>query len=94
MSPGADADRPDGFGRDQLHYAALNDDVESAATLLARGANQDARDREGLTPLHFAAQQGSIRTARLLLDHGASVDPQDRDGNNAALSGSLQLRRR
>jgi len=74
-------DGPDRMGRESLHYAALEDDVETAASLLDGGADPNAPDFAGFTPLHFAAQQGSIRVAALLLDRGAQIDPQDKYGN-------------
>ena len=69
------------MGRVALHYAALEDDVESARALLDAAADPNARDRAGFTPLHFAAQQGSMRVARMLLERGATVDAQDDFGN-------------
>ena len=76
MSP--DNDRE---GRSQLHYAALEDDVKTARTLLVEGEDVDRRDRRGFTPLHFAAQARSVDVARLLLDSGAEVDPTNEHGN-------------
>jgi ankyrin repeat protein len=73
--------RSDRHGRLPLHYAALNDDVDTARALLDGGADPNARDREGVTPLHIAAQQLSVRVAPLLLERGASIDAQDEYGN-------------
>jgi ankyrin repeat protein len=72
---------PDAFGRSALHYAALGDDLETAAALLWSGADPSAKDRQGMAPLHFAAQEGSLRVAELLLEQGADVDSEDGNGN-------------
>jgi ankyrin repeat protein len=71
----------DEFGRTQLHYAALSDDVPGVLAALAAGADPDARDSQGWTPLHFAAQEGALTAARALLDHGAAVDAGNVHGN-------------
>ena len=68
-------------GRSQLHYTALEDDLETARALLVEGEDVDLRDRSGFTPLHFAAQAGSVDVARLLLDSGAEIDPTNDHGN-------------
>lgn len=71
----------DEYGRTPLHYAALTDDVEEVAALLAGGADADAEDAEGFTPLHLAAQEGALAAAGALLAHGAAVDIENVHGN-------------
>jgi hypothetical protein len=60
--------------RTSLHYAALEDDADLVAGLIAGGADVNAVDKQGFTPLHFACQQGALTAARFLLDAGAEVD--------------------
>lgn len=67
--------------RTQLHYAALKDDAEKAARLIATGESPDAADRQGFTPLHLAAQQYAVAAARTLVDAGATIDAVNAFGN-------------
>ncbi len=71
----------DRMGRSELHYRALEGDVEGIRTRLGAGDDVGARDRAGFTPLHFAAQQSQMPAAAALLDAGAPVDAQDAFGN-------------
>jgi ankyrin repeat protein len=71
----------DDWGRDELHYAALRDDVELIRRRLAAGVSPSAREeREGYTPLHFAAQDGAARAVEVLLAAGADVDALSKRG--------------
>jgi ankyrin repeat protein len=71
----------DRYGRSRLHYAAVDNDVETVRALLDAGADASARDKSGHTPLHGAAQQGALEVARLLLERGADFHAYDRFGN-------------
>lgn len=64
----------DPTGRTRLHYAALNNDAETVAALVATGESPDQPDGAGFTPLHLAAQQYAMAAAQALLDAGATVD--------------------
>jgi len=77
-------DRPgvDRYGRTELHYAALEGDLERVSALLRDGADAGAADDRGFTPLHFAVQQDRLETATALLDAGAPVDAMTRGGNS------------
>jgi ankyrin repeat protein len=72
----------DHLGRTPLHYAAMDNDVEHVAQLLADGADVVASDLDGLTPLHMACQHGAVDAARSLLDGGATVDSLNVYGNS------------
>lgn len=71
----------DRTGRSDLHYAALENNIEKVHLLLESGADPNEADHEGFTPLHFAAQQHSVASAQLLLEQGATVDPINCYGN-------------
>jgi hypothetical protein len=42
------------IGRNRLHLAVLENDVEAVQALLSLNINRDKSDRAGLTPLHYA----------------------------------------
>lgn len=71
----------DPMDRDELHYAALENDTIQLATLLGSGSDPDVRDRADWTPLHFAAQDNSFDAAKALLQGGAAVDARNEHGN-------------
>jgi ankyrin repeat protein len=75
----ADVNAPQVDGTTALHWAAENDDVETAGMLLRAGANVKAANRYGVTPLSLACTNGSAPMIKLLLNAGA--DP------NGALPG-------
>ncbi|GAA4536470.1 ankyrin repeat domain-containing protein [Amycolatopsis samaneae] len=61
-------------GRDELHYAAKNDDADGVRQRLAAGVDVNlAESRSQYTPLHFAVQDGALNAARALLEAGANV---------------------
>jgi ankyrin repeat protein len=61
-------------GRDELHYAAKNNDVDGVRRRLAAGVDVNlTENRSRYTPLHFAVQDGALDTARVLLEEGADV---------------------
>jgi ankyrin repeat protein len=64
-----------------LHWAAYQDDVETARLLLQNGANADAANRYGVTPLSLACTNGSARMIGLLLESGAGADRALPDGS-------------
>jgi ankyrin repeat protein len=68
-------------GRTDLHYAAIDGDVDTLKQLLASGSDPNAQDSQGWTPLHFAAQASSSAAAEALLAAGARTDLRDSHGN-------------
>jgi ankyrin repeat protein len=73
--------RVDEYGRNDLHYAALENDLARVRQLIASGIDVNAVDDEGFSPLHFAVQENHKDMVRTLLDYGATVDIKDRYGN-------------
>ncbi len=62
-------------GRDELHYAARDNNVELTRKRLAAGAEVNlAEQRANYTPLHFAVDNGAVDVATMLLDAGADID--------------------
>ena len=75
----ADVNAPQIDGMTALHWAAYQDDFETAGLLVRAGANVKAANRYGVTPLSLACTNGNAALVELLLKAGA--DP------NAALPG-------
>jgi len=71
----------DRAGRSELHYRALDGDVDGIRDRLAAGDDVQATDANGFTALHFAAQMSRAEAVAALLAAGAPVDPQDKFGN-------------
>ncbi|MEQ2176103.1 hypothetical protein GOODEAATRI_024633, partial [Goodea atripinnis] len=73
--PGA-AEQVDNKGRNFLHVAVQNSDIESVLFLISVQANVNSRvqDAAKLTPLHLAVQTGSEIIVRNLLLAGAKVN--------------------
>nr|XP_032823369.1 rabankyrin-5 [Petromyzon marinus] len=69
------AEQVDNKGRNFLHVAVQNSDIESVLFLISVSANVNSRvqDSTGLTPLHLATQGGSEIIVRNLLLAGANV---------------------
>jgi len=63
--------------REELHFAAQDDDLEEVARLLNEGHSPDVFDELGKTPLHYAAEGGHLDVMRHLLASGANVNAHD-----------------
>jgi len=75
----ADVNLPQADGMTALHWAAHQDNLETAELLLRAGASVKAANRYGVTPLSLACMNGSAPMVDLLLKAGADA--------NAALPG-------
>ncbi|XP_059511180.1 rabankyrin-5 [Stegostoma tigrinum] len=82
--PGA-AEQVDNKGRNFLHVAVQNSDIESVLFLISVQANVNSRvqDASKLTPLHLAVQAGSEIIVRNLLLAGAKVNELTKHRQNA-----------
>jgi ankyrin repeat protein len=65
------------FGRERLHFAAQEGDVEEVKRLLAAGFSPNGFDDLGKTPLHYATERGHVDVLKLLLASGADVNAHD-----------------
>ena len=73
--------KTDREGRTELHYAAIEGQLDRVRSLLADGFDASAPDKTGWTSLHCAAQRLALEIAKLLVQHGADVNAQDTYGN-------------
>jgi ankyrin repeat protein len=76
LSEGAIPDLTDRQGWTALHFAAQNNDAETAKILLKHGAPLESRDLFGNTPLWRAvfSYRGAADCISVLLDAGANPD--------------------
>jgi ankyrin repeat protein len=80
--PRTEVDATNDANETPLMMAAMRDQVDLAAGLLARGANIN---RAGWTPLHYAASGPGSATLALLLARGAAVDSRSSNGSTALM---------
>jgi ankyrin repeat protein len=91
----ADIDGAQGDGTTALHWAAFNDDLDLAKTLVAAGANVRATTRLGaISPLFMACTNGNAAMIEILVKAGADVNSAKTNGTTAlmlaASSGSVE----
>ena len=67
----------DWFKAEQLHFAAMEGDVEKCVRLIAEGYDPNGFDQIGHTPLHYAAKEEHFDAVKALLAHGARVNALD-----------------
>src|SRR5580698_4902243 len=86
LKEGVDIDGAQGDGSTALHWAAFNDDLETAKMLLAAGANVKVTTREGaITPLFMACTNGNAAIIEALLKAGADVHFVKANGTTALM---------
>ncbi len=95
LQQGVDVNSAQGDGMTALHWAARNNDIETAEMLLYAGANVGATTRLGAyTPLLIAARSGSTDMVKKLLEAGS--DPASTTSHGAtplmlaAISGQVE----
>jgi ankyrin repeat protein len=80
--PRTEVDATNDANETPLMMAAMRDQVDLAAQMLARGASVN---RVGWTPLHYAASGAGSATLALLLARGAAVDSRSSNGSTALM---------
>ena len=84
LRTGADVNAAQTDGMTALHWAAADNRIEIARTLLYAGAAVRATTRlGGYTPLHLAARSGNAEIAGILLDAGADPNAYTSTGVTA-----------
>jgi uncharacterized protein len=82
----ADVNTPQVDGMTALHWAAYQDDAESAELLVRAGANVKAANRYGITPLTLAITNGNSALVEMLLQAGADPDTALPGGETALMT--------
>ncbi len=82
----ADVNAPGIDGTTALHWAAYQDDLETAQLLVRAGANVKAANRYGVTPLSLACTSGNSAMVELLLKAGADPNTTLPGGETALMT--------
>lgn len=85
LKSGADVNATQVDGTTALHWAAYNDDAETATLLVKAGANTNAANRYGMPPLGVAATNGNAAVVKVLLDGGADPNVTLKGGETALM---------
>jgi ankyrin repeat protein len=72
-------------GKNSIHEAAEDGNIEAVKQHLAAGADVNAKDGWGMTPLHYAAFFGHKEVTELLIDKGAEVNAKEGDTGKTPL---------
>jgi ankyrin repeat protein len=93
LAGGVDVNAVQSDGTTALHWAAYNDDAETAGLLLKAGADVNAVNRYGVPPLALACTNGNAPMVKLLIEAGADVTATMKGGETmlmmAARAGSV-----
>lgn len=68
-------------GNTLLHFAIINNLLESAEVFIKNGACLNAYNHESLTPLHIASRDGLFAVVELLLNHEALPTMTGKNGD-------------
>lgn len=79
-------------GKNSLHKAANQGDLEKVKALVAEGAPIDAVDGLGSTPLNLAARSGHPEVVKFLIENGANVNHRDQTGNTILHTATQMVR--
>ena len=82
----------DEFGRNDLHYAVIDLELETVIKLLNSGVDVNPQDSDGWTALHFACQNYDIEICQLLIDNKASIDIKDSEGSTPFFRATFECR--
>ncbi|HEV2613645.1 MAG TPA: ankyrin repeat domain-containing protein [Gammaproteobacteria bacterium] len=66
----------DAWGRNQLHWAALNGDLDDVKDLVGRGMSMHVEDNDGLSAFRLAIRGNNRPVVDFLLSRGARVTPE------------------
>ena len=94
LQTGVDVNAAQVDGTTALHWAAYNDDAETAVLLVRAKANVNAVNRYGVPPLALASTSGNPAIVKLLLEAGADANATMKGGETvlmlAARSGNVE----
>jgi len=88
LQRGVDVNAAAPDGATALHWAAHQDDLESAELLITAGADANATNDYGVSPLSLAAENGSVAMADLLVVAGADVNARLPSGETVLMTAS------
>ncbi|AWR99173.1 ankyrin repeat domain-containing protein [Metallosphaera hakonensis] len=67
-------------GRNLLHEASFQGEIEIVIFLLDSGFDPNERDGEGNTPIHLAFCNNNLEIVKILIERGADPNVPDKDG--------------
>ena len=86
LKKGANVNEAQGDGSTAMHWAAFNDDLETAKLLIRAGAKVNVTTREGgITPLFMACTNGNAAMIEALLQAGAGANSKKTNGTTALM---------
>ena len=85
LKGGGDVNGTQVDGTTALHWAAYNEDVETASLLVKAGANVNAANRYGVPPLALACINGNAAVVKLLLAAGADANATMKGGETVLM---------